>query len=75
MSGKYSRIVIPGMSVGGAIITFQANIANTITFCFPVVCSSESYNSGFKVIKDSAETFPLNLVLMSPSALLNFLQH
>jgi hypothetical protein len=51
------------MSVCGAIITPQADTANTIASFFSLVCSSDNYDSSFSVIKDSAETLPLNFTL------------
>jgi potassium voltage-gated channel Eag-related subfamily H protein 8 len=60
MSGKYSRTVIPGLSVGGAVLTSKADIASTITSSFSTVCSSDNYDPDFRAIKNNAETLPFN---------------
>jgi hypothetical protein len=39
MSDRYNQAVIPGISVGSAVITLQADIANTVASSFSVVCS------------------------------------
>jgi hypothetical protein len=61
MSGKYSRTFIPDKSAGGAIISSQADIAKTIASSSSMVCNSENYDHGFRVIKENAEAFSLNL--------------
>jgi hypothetical protein len=60
MSSKYSRTIVPGLSAGSAVLTSQADIANTVESFFPTACSSDNYDSEFSAIKDSAETFPHN---------------
>jgi potassium voltage-gated channel Eag-related subfamily H protein 8 len=60
MSGKCNRTLIPGISVGGTVITSQADIANTIASSYSLVCSSDNYDPYFSAIKNSAETLPLN---------------
>jgi hypothetical protein len=66
------------MSVDGAILTFQADIPNTIASSFPAVCSSENYDPCFKVITDSIEIVPLSftprvaVAYDMPSAWTNF---
>jgi hypothetical protein len=81
MSGKCSRTLIPGISVGGAFITSQADIANTIASSFLMVFSSDNYDPCFIVIRDSAETFPLSFThhvteaYNTPSTWTNSLQH
>jgi hypothetical protein len=60
MSGKCNRTLIPGISVGGAVITSQADIANTIVSSFSLVCSSENYDPCLGAIKNSTETLRLN---------------
>jgi hypothetical protein len=60
MSGECNRTLIPGISVGGTVITSQADIANTIAPSFSLVCSSDNYGPCFRAIKNSAETLRLN---------------
>jgi hypothetical protein len=52
--------VVPDISVVDDIIISQADISSTIAASFSVVCSSENYDSHFRVIKDSTETFSLS---------------
>jgi hypothetical protein len=61
MSGKYSRIIIPGLSAGGAFFSSQADIANTIVFSFTTVYISGNCNPDLGAIRNMAETLPLNL--------------
>jgi hypothetical protein len=60
MSDKCNRTTIPGISVGGATTTSQADIANTIASCFSTICSSDNDFPSFKVIKYNADTLPLD---------------
>jgi hypothetical protein len=55
MSGKCNHTSISG------IITSQADTASTLTFSFSSVCSFSSYDPSTKILKDSAETLPLNV--------------
>jgi hypothetical protein len=74
MSGTYNRTVIPGMSVGVATITCQAEIASILASSFWKVCSSENCGLYSTVIKDSTETF---LVKLTPrvAEVYNNIQH
>jgi hypothetical protein len=60
MSGKYSRAIIPGLSADGAVLTSQANTANTIASSFSTVCSSDNYDPDFRAIKNNAESISLS---------------
>jgi hypothetical protein len=60
MSCKHSRNVITGLSAGSAVLTSQANIANTVASFFPTACSSDNYDADFRATKGRAQTFPLN---------------
>jgi potassium voltage-gated channel Eag-related subfamily H protein 8 len=68
MPGKCNRTLIPGISVGGAVIPSQADIANTMTSSFSLVCISDNYDSCFRAIKNSAETLRLNFTPRSTEA-------
>jgi hypothetical protein len=57
-----SRAIAPGVSAGGAIITSQADVANTKVPPFSAVRSSENYDRRFRLIKENAETFAFALL-------------
>jgi hypothetical protein len=60
MPGKYSSTSIRSLSVSDAVLTTQAVLANTMTFSFSTVCSSDNYDPNFRAIKDSAAIFPFS---------------
>jgi potassium voltage-gated channel Eag-related subfamily H protein 8 len=60
MSGKCSRISIPGISAGGTLLTAQDDIAKTIASKFSLVSSSSNYDPRFRTIKGSPKDTHLN---------------
>jgi hypothetical protein len=60
MSCKCNWSTIHGTSVGGAISTVETDIANTVK-SFLYLCSWDKYDPSFRVIKDSAQTLPIDL--------------
>jgi hypothetical protein len=81
MSDKYSRIVIPGLSAGGAVLTAQADVASTIASSFWTVCSSDNNDPDFRTVKTVHRPPPsillfVSLKLVTPSSpWANFLPH
>jgi hypothetical protein len=65
MSGKYSRTIILGLSAGGAVLTSQADIANTIASSFSTVCSSDNRDPDLRAIKTAQRSSPSILLLLS----------
>jgi hypothetical protein len=60
LSGKCNRILIPGISVGGAVIIYQADIANTTASSLLMACNSDNHDPRVRVVKYSAETLLFN---------------
>jgi hypothetical protein len=59
ISGKCNRISKSGISAGGAVITSQADITNTLTSCFICTCIYHDYEPSFRVLKEDTKTLPL----------------
>lgn len=68
MTGKCIRTVTPCISVGSAVITSQAYIANTTTSSFSSVCSSDVSDSCFRAIQNKTETRSLSFTTRTTEA-------
>jgi hypothetical protein len=73
MSGRYNRTILPGLSAGGAVLTSQADVANTNACSFSTVCSSVNYGPDIRAVetaqRPSLSVFLLVLLkLVTPSS-------
>jgi potassium voltage-gated channel Eag-related subfamily H protein 8 len=60
--------IIPSLSAGHAVLTSQADIANTMASCSATVCSSDNYGPDFGAIKNKADTLSLNFTPLMAKA-------
>jgi hypothetical protein len=81
MSGKWSRTFMPGLFVGGAVITSKADAVSTTAFSFSMLCSAENCDPGLVLLKTAQKplfsvSLLVSLKFITPhSAWANFMQH